>query len=105
MNFVWQLQDKLLDNHIQCGEFVPPSERNKDEYAEYKNFKICNLPRRPFTLLTGIFWSLFILYLFGSFLWNRMLYGSTFEIVGIIVAAIAGTFILLNVVNVKVRKL
>ncbi|XP_021952871.1 1-acyl-sn-glycerol-3-phosphate acyltransferase gamma isoform X2 [Folsomia candida] len=53
---LFQEKDKVLDNYVKYGEFIPAKDKNREEYASYKNFTTFEIPRRPYTLLNSCFW-------------------------------------------------
>lgn len=73
-------QDKVLDNYVKLGEFVPKNERDSEEYSSYKNYQKIELPRRYYSLINFCSWAALILIPLGTYLCQTMLSGSIIRI-------------------------
>ncbi|OXA50214.1 1-acyl-sn-glycerol-3-phosphate acyltransferase gamma [Folsomia candida] len=77
---LFQDKDKVLDNYVKLGEFVPKNERDSEEYSSYKNYQKIELPRRYYSLINFCSWAALILIPLGTYLCQTMLSGSIIRI-------------------------
>jgi len=96
---LFQDRDKLMDNYLTTGDFVPKDEKNKEEYQIYKGYEMFHLKRRLYTLFLYVFWILITLVPLANFVLRTFFTGSLLASASVLVVgalSYCGLHLLIN---------